>query len=244
MEWRIITDERFSLIYEVSNMGDVRKNERILKQHKRSGYLSVSLYCDVKKRGINVVVHRLVALAFIENPLNLPYVNHKDGNRCNNNIDNLEWVSASENCKHAFKNGLHIHFQRAVNKLSLKGDFIEKYESVNEAGNKNNLCSATITKVCKKKKKDYGGFLWEYVIPDEIIIDVQGKEIEGYPNYIITIDCEVYSKKSKKILKPKILASGHKCIKIRNNGIIKEILLQKLYREYYPNENVLCPKSN
>ena len=65
------------------------------------------------------LIHRLIAQAFIPNPLNLPYVNHKDGNKLNNSIDNLEWVTAKENDQHASINGLKAFGERhGMSKLS------------------------------------------------------------------------------------------------------------------------------
>jgi len=102
--------------YEVSNLGNVRSIERMVaheegglkrnpaKQLKagkgKNGYLTVSFSVDSIKS--NHSVHRLVARAFIPNESNKPQVNHKDGNKHNNHIDNLEWVTRSENMKHAY----------------------------------------------------------------------------------------------------------------------------------------------
>jgi len=102
--------------YEVSNYGNVRSIERmvahplggkkiqygrVLKVGKASnGYLIVSFCVDKVKS--NHSVHRLVVRAFIPNEDNKPQVNHKDGNKHNNHVDNLEWVTRSENMKHAY----------------------------------------------------------------------------------------------------------------------------------------------
>lgn len=71
----------------------------------RSGYFCVSLNKEGKRN--EYLLHRLIAIAFIPNPLNLPEVNHKDGNKLNNNIDNLEWCTHKENVIHAFNIGLN-----------------------------------------------------------------------------------------------------------------------------------------
>ena len=105
----------YETIYMVSNHGRVKtlghnnnkyhlKKEKIRIPSARNGYLGVIL-C---KEGITKMFssHRLVAEYFIPNPNNLPFVNHKDGNKLNNHYTNLEWCTCSENMKHAYDNGL------------------------------------------------------------------------------------------------------------------------------------------
>lgn len=93
-------------IYEVSDVGEVRNSEtgRILKPRSVNGYSHVTL-CD-KDGHHQRSIHRLVATEFIPNPTNRPMVNHIDGNRTNNQVDNLEWCTNSENMKHAYRTGL------------------------------------------------------------------------------------------------------------------------------------------
>ena len=105
--------------YEVSNLGNVRSIDRIVETRKqplklkgkllkpaidKKGYKRVAIMINGKLSTLKV--HRLVAMAFIENVNNKPQVNHKDGNKLNNAINNLEWVNNSENVKHAYENGL------------------------------------------------------------------------------------------------------------------------------------------
>lgn len=93
--------------YLINRKGDVfsiRSNRIISQRLDKYGYLRVNLYEGTKNH--TVTVHRLVAKAFVPNPNNLPEVNHIDGDKTNNNADNLEWVSSSENQKHAFMIGL------------------------------------------------------------------------------------------------------------------------------------------
>ena len=119
--WKDI--KNYEGLYQVSNLGNVRRIRQYVMQHKgitcferivnerqlkfnydKQCYLLVHLCKDGIRKCKKV--HRLVAEAFIENPLNKPYVNHKDGNKKNNNVDNLEWVTPSENNIHACKLGL------------------------------------------------------------------------------------------------------------------------------------------
>jgi hypothetical protein len=96
--------------YHISNFGRLKSlkfnKERILKQVLSPyGYPSVNL--SFKGKMIMKPIHRLVCLAFVENPYNKPQVNHKDGNKLNNNFDNLEWMTSKENNQHAWDNGLN-----------------------------------------------------------------------------------------------------------------------------------------
>ena len=103
-------------IYKVSNLGNVKRIGKIhLCNYKyQNGYLLKSLdngkgYLRIKlsNKGISkrVMLHRIIAEAFIKNPNNYPYVNHIDGNKKNNNIKNLEWCTQSHNCLHSVKMG-------------------------------------------------------------------------------------------------------------------------------------------
>ena len=93
--------------YKISNLGrvwSIRRNRFLKERISNCGYARVALAKNGTYKHLSI--HRLVALAFIPNPENKPEVNHKDGNKLNNHVDNLEWNTSSENQKHAFKNGL------------------------------------------------------------------------------------------------------------------------------------------
>lgn len=105
----------YEKLYKISTMGEIlscekyagrsfRKEKIIATFEDKTGYVKVNLYKDNKHK--QLYVHRIVAEAFIPNPLNLQQVNHKDGNKSNNNLSNLEWCSPSENIKHAYSTGL------------------------------------------------------------------------------------------------------------------------------------------
>lgn len=113
IEWRKIFKN-----YEVSNYGDVKslsyKTPKLLrKYYSKDGYIQYSLYINGKQ--FRTGAHRLVALAFIPNPKNKETVNHKDGNKHNNYYKNLEWMSRSEQMKHAYELGLKTKMQGTIN---------------------------------------------------------------------------------------------------------------------------------
>lgn len=103
--WKTI---EFENNYEVSDDGKVRnKFSKIIKnlRKNRDGYFRVTLYPS----GKTYTVHRLVALVFLDNPLNEKFVNHLDGCKTNNLVKNLEWCSAKRNVHHAYELGLNVH---------------------------------------------------------------------------------------------------------------------------------------
>lgn len=106
-EWKIVENTDGKI--EVSNSGLVRSylsgKPRILKsQIDKKGYSRIAITINRKKHTYKV--HRLVAIAFLENPEDLPQVNHIDGNKQNNHVENLEWISNRDNALHAIKAGL------------------------------------------------------------------------------------------------------------------------------------------
>ena len=162
--WRDI--KNYEGIYEVSNLGRIKsisrngtiKENRILKPNKVMGYSQVGLqkYGTRKHKKI----HRLVAEAFIPNPENKKEVNHKDGNKANNCVDNLEWVTTSENQLHSYyelKNNI-----KSVIQLSLNNEIIKEWESIAKVEQELKISNADICKCCKGKRKTAGGYKWRY----------------------------------------------------------------------------------
>lgn len=156
--------------YEVSNTGIVRNKVTghiLSPQEDKKGYLRVRLSLHDKKA--TAKVHRLVATAFIPNPEGKPQVNHKDTDKHNNRVGNLEWATNSENQIHAYKTGLNYVTGRAgrkkkpVCKLNLNtGEVIGTYKSLADAGRENGLHDTNIHKVLTGERKSCGGFGWKY----------------------------------------------------------------------------------
>lgn len=144
-------------MYEVSNLGNVRKasTKQLLKFQDDGGYYRVSLSCNCKQRHFRV--HRLVAIAFIPNPDNLPEVNHKDKCRTNNVVSNLEWCSGRYNLEYS-------NLNRSVCKYTKDGKLIAEYWSIHEAANMNGLNDAYLAKYLRKSnhRPTYKGYVWCY----------------------------------------------------------------------------------
>ena len=151
--------------YQVSNFGRVKSikfgKEIILKPRKdKCGYYSVVLY----KNGIvkKYYVHRLVAEAFIPNPNNLPCVNHKDENKLNNSVDNLEWCDRLYNVRYG--TGIERRSKKRskpVLQYTLDGNLIREWASVMECG-RNGYNQGHVADCCNGKLKTHKGFIWVY----------------------------------------------------------------------------------
>lgn len=155
--------------YQASNLGRIKniQTNHIMKQQiDIDGYFIVSLE-GLKKRTYKV--HRLVAMTFIPNPLNKAQINHIDGNKKNNVITNLEWVTPRENIKHAYKIGIysraqHSRAQDKHKKSVLKmenGNVVSKYESLSQAAKMHNVKKQSILFAIKKNRKSCG-YYWCY----------------------------------------------------------------------------------
>lgn len=167
IEWK--SPDGYDGLYLVSNTGIVYSARRraILKPDNARGYLQVTLQKDGERN--RKKVHRLVAELFIPNPENLPCINHKDENKGNNTVDNLEWCTVEYNNKfgsraekskktqieNAQKNGK----TKAARCIETK----TVYESSKQAERKTGICHSHISKCCIGKAKTAGGVRWEYV---------------------------------------------------------------------------------
>ena len=166
-------------LYKVSSEGRVKSleriivdsigrkrtiNERILKNSlKNCGYIYVNLYNGGKR------VHRLVAEAFIPNPEDKPEVNHKDEDKTNNCVENLEWVTAKENANFGTRN---VRVAKALSKpvaqYTKDEELIKVWSSINEAGCQLGISQGNISLAAQGKQNTCGGFVWKYVENEEV----------------------------------------------------------------------------
>lgn len=191
-EWKDI--EGFEGLYQISTFGRVKslvgwvgnKNikkyihrEKILKtKPKKNGYLVVTLrYQNVIKYKS---IHRLVAKTFLPNPNNYPVVNHIDGNKTNNNINNLEWCTYSHNTREAIKIGLmpkpNTVLKRWTGKFGKEHNksrhiyqidkntkkVVAEYYGVPEITRKTGFCESALYAVLHHRRKTTGGYIWEF----------------------------------------------------------------------------------
>lgn len=187
MEQEIWKDiEWYEWLYQVSNLGRVKRlekvinnqrwlfilEEQILKGSMSLWYKRVTLSKNLIKKDYKI--HRLIAQAFIPNPDNKPFINHKNWIRNDNTIDNLEWCTPKENVNHSYKVLLnkspmygrkwalsHISIKR--NQYDLEWNFIKTWDSWADIQRELWIHRGDISKCCKWKLKTAWGFIWKYL---------------------------------------------------------------------------------
>ena len=183
--------EGYEGLYQVSNLGRVKslgsidglgrfRENKILKGHiGNAGYIQVYM-SDYKGKRFNKLLHRLIAQTFIPNPHNKPQVNHINGIKTDNRVENLEWCTQSENMKHAYAIGLETtnrcyrhdngRWKGGVKMLTLNGEIIKVFETTKDVALwlRNNTqwtkaYNSIICECCNGKHKTGYGHKWEYV---------------------------------------------------------------------------------
>jgi hypothetical protein len=135
------------------------------------GYHAIDLYKNGERT--TFLVHRIMAATFLPNPTNKRTVNHKDGNKLNNNIDNLEWATYSENNKHSYSKlgrkaymtgrfGRLNHNSKPVLMYAKNGNLLQKYDSIMDAERATGILNNAIVQCLKEKTKTAGGYKWRY----------------------------------------------------------------------------------
>lgn len=146
--------------YWVSNLGRFKNSFGIIVINSKptlSGYRVVGIDNATYR------LHRVVAQTFIENPENKEQVNHIDGNKTNNAVNNLEWVTNQENQIHKFKTGLGNNFTRKIGQYDLEDNLIKEFGSIVGAAKELNIGKSGIWGVCKNRYKQTGGFIFKYL---------------------------------------------------------------------------------
>lgn len=183
--WKDI--EGFEGLYQISSLGRLKSfrnisNGYILSnKNSKNDYISVVLKNHKLKKKRYVRIHRLVAEAFIpnEDSTTKTQVNHIDSNKQNNCVSNLEWVTPSENIKHAVSHipgmlkGINNYNKnirpKVVQQFSMKGDFVAEFKTAVEANKHTGVCSRNILQVANKEeykpgliRRQAGGYIWRF----------------------------------------------------------------------------------
>lgn len=164
-------------LYEINEDGVIRnvKSKKILSPYlEKNGYMRIKFENNCLGGVVRSSVHQLVAEAFIPNPDNLPEVNHKDSNRANNRVENLEWVTHSQNMRHSWDKGINhnglVQYRNRTKKRITDGE--REFESIcqaaewlTEIGRAKNRASgiAGVSAVVRGIRKTFGGFTWNYI---------------------------------------------------------------------------------
>ena len=160
-------------LYQVSNFGNIMSlnyrntgKAKLMNPHERKdGYLQVQLYKNGKRKMFKV--HRLVAEAFIPNTDNLPFVNHKDEDKTNNRVENLEWCTKEYNNNYGTRNKrvskkmTNGKLSKIVLQYSLDGEFIREWSSTREC-ERNGFNQGNVAACCRGEYNSSCGFLWKY----------------------------------------------------------------------------------
>lgn len=154
-------------LYEVSDQGRVKSlwygQTRIMKPEKQGcGYLRVMLCKDGQRKML--LVHRLVAEAFIPNPNNLKTVNHKDENKENNTVSNLEWMTMRDNLNYGTHNKrvAEAHSKQVQMFDKSTGNLLTTFSSAHEAKRVTGISQGNICACCNGKRKSAGGYNWRF----------------------------------------------------------------------------------
>lgn len=166
--WKAI--KNYEGVYEINKLGEIRrvKTGKILRGYVGpDGYKRVGLTVNCKTKPY--LIHRLIAIAFIPNPNNYPCVNHKDENKSNNSLDNLEWCTYKYNLNYGTHNlRANESRKKPILQYSKNGEFIREWKSVTDLKNETGMDITHVSSCCKGKRKTANGYRWQYKNKKEI----------------------------------------------------------------------------
>lgn len=155
--------------YQISNFGNVyskNKNSLLTPCDDSRGYLMVHLWKNNQQYAKKI--HRLVAETFLENPKSLQDVNHKDENKHNNNVSNLEWVTRKDNINYGTRSKRQaLALSKAIYQINKETlEIIQTFNSARDAERITGINNSNISQVCQGKRKTAGGFIWCFAKED------------------------------------------------------------------------------
>lgn len=222
--------------YQVDRNGNVysKKTEKYLHPNAYGGYNRLNLYQDGKKK--LMTVHRLVAMTFVKNPNNDVIVNHIDGDKTNNTVENLEWISQKKNVQHSVDTRLQGKFTKCVVQLDKNNKEINRYSSIQEAAKKTGIKHQNISLVCWNKGKTAGGYKWRFTKEDHSSNHDDSEdsvEIEDYSEYTVDVSGNVYSNKRNRYLKIRSDPRGYRLVQLYKDGKGVNMYLHRLVARHF-----------
>jgi hypothetical protein len=155
-------------LYQVSNMGRIKSLNVFHYNDDKEKILILKIkkdkYFEIKIKGKYYLIHRLVMLTFIGECPKDKQVNHIDGNKQNNRLENLEYITSKENTQHAWKNGLckGNGLKKKVNQYDKNNNLIKQFESVGQAERETKILHSNIFSCCYNRLKTSGGYIWKF----------------------------------------------------------------------------------
>ena len=172
--WKDISN--YKGYYQASNIGRIKSLDRYVRGRYNTmrlikgkvlkpgitnkGYFAVNIYRIGNHRMLSV--HRLVAVTFINNPENKATVNHKNGNKLDNRVENLEFMTQKENVNHAYNKGLHNYNRRKILMLSLDNEPLLWFNSLTEASTMSGVNLSSVSNCCVGSRKTAGRYKWQH----------------------------------------------------------------------------------
>lgn len=224
--------------YTINTNGKIfNKHNRELKLHIKNGYKQVGLNKNRKNK--KFYVHRLVAMHFIPNrDIESKVVNHKDGNKLNNDVSNLEWVTYSKNSIHAYEQGLIDKGYREIKQYDENHTLLNTFKDIKEAMTVLKLTNGEVRSQIYNNNKSRKTTYILKIDPKPVIDLERFEDLKDFENlYMIDLNGNVYSKTKKIILKHKLSEDGYYCVTLSNSAHLIHRLIAK---QFIPNiENKL-----
>jgi hypothetical protein len=222
--------------YEISTFGNVRSKttNNILKPNAKNNIPMISL--RVNGKGYNCTIHQLVAQMFLENPNNYTRVNHINHDKLDNRVENLRWVSATENANHAHAKKERKTNAKAILQYDENGNFIKRFDSIRQASTELDIPEKQFNSNLTGQRKLLNGFNFEYETPKVVLTEkdlLQFDPIKEHPDYLISRDGRIYSKKTKRIMKP-LSTGNYNYLQIDDKNVSVHSLVAK---QFIPNKN-------